>query len=186
MGWLALTTAREVADLSASHYVRYELAADLGLPSTLLQAGKVYDEESKDMKRRADASEVVDHKGRGAPHLHAFMSGMLYGASRTPAEGPGQAAETQLKDEMRELWSTQLATMPLVELGRLVLYFRIKTHRKTEQQAQRCTIIMRFAVDIPLGKMIADLMEQLVRQEGGTFLSGSAPRRPLSAGFRGC
>eukprot|EP00959_Pyramimonas_sp_CCMP1952_P053233 1113512-Pyramimonas_sp.AAC.1 len=55
---LVLNNSREIADLSASVHLRFEVEAGQGFVAASAAAGKAYDEESKQMRAKASQGET--------------------------------------------------------------------------------------------------------------------------------
>ncbi|CAK0840000.1 unnamed protein product [Prorocentrum cordatum] len=156
---LLLATTRGMADLAAAVFITYEMSAVQGFPAALVAAGKQYDVKSKELADRAKAGENVgrgSHRGRGPPHLHIFVAGIHYIATRTHAEGDKAEEEKQLKADAEEFWTNTVVHSEILKLGAAVKYVRLKLLKKDESD-QRCLVIMHFDVDSPIGKQAQDL-----------------------------
>ncbi|CAK0880828.1 unnamed protein product [Prorocentrum cordatum] len=180
IGQLQLANSRELADVAANTFKRYELPVDTGLVATSIKSGQQCDEISRDLKEKAKAGENAYWRGRGPPRLHVFTGARLCGAEMTPSAGATQEQEKKLKQAFEQVRVEKLMTMTPQELTRAALYFRVKVHKKPSDGGKhKCTMFFNFDLSTDFGKVAAPLMGALIQLEGGVFLSGAAPRGPL-------
>eukprot|EP00959_Pyramimonas_sp_CCMP1952_P050231 1049643-Pyramimonas_sp.AAC.1 len=106
---LLLTAARELAVVSSSVFLRWDIALDRGLPAQLIVAGTGYDDQSKDMKAKQAEGEEQDYKGRGPPRIHIFVSATKYCASRTSTPGSTQEEEELLLQGSKDWWQQYMS-----------------------------------------------------------------------------
>ncbi|CAK0896738.1 unnamed protein product [Prorocentrum cordatum] len=175
---LVLVMSRELADLSSAVFLKYEVLASGGLVAACQQAGREYDQESKELREKTKSGEKVDFRKRGPPHVSIVMGAAYYGAAFTPSAGPQQHEQEELKKRMVEMWGI-IRQGEMLTVAKACPYFRLRIFRKEEGTPQKGVIYMTFHRDVELGQMMATLFEKLVIAEGGVYLPGPAPRGPL-------
>eukprot|EP00959_Pyramimonas_sp_CCMP1952_P294755 6164963-Pyramimonas_sp.AAC.1 len=62
---LVMANSKSIADLEGVAYVKYQIGVGRPFVAAGLAAGKRYDTESKELKKKAASGQAVDHKARG-------------------------------------------------------------------------------------------------------------------------
>ncbi|CAK0896568.1 unnamed protein product, partial [Prorocentrum cordatum] len=154
MARLVLRSSREVAEVCAATYLKYEAESGQGLVAVCVQAGKAYEEDSKALRTKSQKSDTVNHHARGPPHLPTLMAACHYGATKTIPECDNETNKKELqvlKTQMHDPWEEKLHTVNQTDLHRAVPYFRVRPHRKKESESQTATILRKVDTGVKLG-----------------------------------
>eukprot|EP00959_Pyramimonas_sp_CCMP1952_P284909 5956339-Pyramimonas_sp.AAC.1 len=106
---LVLADNRAIVELAATVYTTWALdCTEDGVTDVMETACRRYQEISQDMATKRKGGEQVDFKGRGPPHLHVFLSGLIFLAQK----------ETGWGKELKETYGSELKRLLDAAAGR--------------------------------------------------------------------
>ena len=167
---LVLSDSRAIAELTATVYTTWAMDyVEDSFTDEMENAGRHYQEISQDLAGRRKKGEDIDFKARGPPHLHVFMSGLMWLAKQ----------ETKHGKETKAFYMEYIKPLSLHAVGEIVLHWQWKRNKNEASLEKKGRLIVAIDSDHDLGRRLIPIVRNAVMEMKGERLVGPAPRGPL-------
>ena len=165
---LALTVARETAELASAVVETWEMDCEAPLASHGIKAGTDYNTQAQELKKRAEADEDVDTASLGPPHLVVWQR---------VVQKLGQDTIGEAKEKLERYYKEVVMLPEIDALGSSITIFRVKKNKgKAAKGKERCRMQFCFHPEF-VG--IRNILVGAIMAQGAKRKYGTAPRGAL-------